>query len=78
MGMVFKDSAARHGITQEDALHVIRNAVRVEPITDRHGDPAKKFIGPLHAQTNRLAEVAVKTTGGDFIIFHAIETGERA
>lgn len=78
MGMEFTESAAKHGMSEQEILHVIRHAVRAEAITDRHGDPAKMITGPVHAQTNRLAEVAVKTTGGDFIVFHAMETGERA
>lgn len=77
MGMRFTDSAAKHGMTEQEILHVIRHAVQVKVITDRHGDSAKMFIGPVHSQTGRLAEVAVKTAGGDFIIFHAMETGER-
>ena len=77
MGMIFTDSAAKHGMTEQEIFHVIRHAVRVEVITDRYGAEARQFIGPVHSQTNRLAEVNVKTVDGDFIIFHAMETGQR-
>lgn len=77
MGIRYTASAGRHGISEADALHVIANAVILEDVSDRHGLPAKRFIGPLHAQTNRAVEVIAHFDGTDFVIFHAQETGQR-
>lgn len=78
MGMRYIHTAFKHGLTEREIAYVYSHAIDQIPFTDRHGDPAMKFLGPVHAQTNRLAEVFVKQSGGDFIIFHAMETGERA
>lgn len=78
MGIEYTESASRHGISEQDARYVIRHATTIRPIKDRYGRPAKAFIGPLHAQTDRLAEVFAHFNGRDFVIFHAQETGERA
>lgn len=77
MGVRYTDSAAKHGISEKDAFHVIAHAVLVEDVVDRHGHTAKRFLGPLHAQTTRAAEVIAHFDGEDFVIFHAQETGER-
>ena len=77
MNIRYTDSASKHGLTEEEIVWVILHAVRTEEVADRHGRPAKKFVGSVHAQTNRLAEVFVSQDGADFVVFHAMEIGER-
>ena len=78
MGIRYTDSASKHGIANEDALYAMTHAIRVTDAHDRHGRAAKKFVGPQHAQTDRLIEVIAYFAHGDFVIFHVMETGERA
>lgn len=78
MGMEYKHTAFKHGMTEREIAYVFSHAVDRFSFVDRYGDPAIKFIGPVHAQTDRLAEVCIKRLGGDYVVFHAMETGERA
>lgn len=42
------------------------------------GDPGNKrrvFIGPQHAQTERLIEVLVELVPGGFVIYHVMPLG---
>lgn len=73
----FTESAARHGISEEDALYAATHAVEKKPIIDRRGNKAILFIGPPHGQTNRLIEVIASFDGKDFLIYHAMDTGRR-
>lgn len=78
MGMEYKDAAFKHGLTEREIAYVFSHAIDRLPFIDRHGDQAFKFIGPVHAQTDRLAEVFIKLSDGDYVVFHAMETGKRA
>lgn len=78
MGQIkFTASAARHGITEEQARYIMANSFDNGRFIDRAGRPAVWFKGTLHAQTDRVAEVFVTIDHGTFIVFHAMETGER-
>lgn len=77
MGIYYKNSSYKHGMSEEDMLYILTHPIYQEEFIDRNGRKAIKFIGPVHAQTNRLAEVFVTFDGKDFHIFHAMETGER-
>jgi hypothetical protein len=78
MPIAFTDSASRHGISREDAIHAMLNAVEIQPATGRYGDNALHFLGPAHRQTNRLIEVVASQQGPNITIFHAMDTGRRA
>lgn len=73
----FTKSAARHGITEEDALYAATHAIERKPIIDRRGNKAFLFIGPPHGQIDRLIEVIASFDGQDFLIYHAMDTGRR-
>lgn len=78
MGIHYKGSSYRHGMSEEDMLYVLKYPISQQEFVDRNGRKAIKFKGPVHAQTNRIAEVFVTFDGEDFHIFHAMETGERS
>ena len=64
--MRITDSARRHGVSDDDITHVIRNAIRVLP-----GDGFEFFIGADNG--GRLLEVGVRIdTDGELIAFHAM------
>ncbi|WP_348789189.1 hypothetical protein [Leifsonia sp. NPDC080035] len=80
MGIDFTDSAHKHGIEERDALHAIRNAVytstRVKVTDSGLPDrPRRVFVGPEHAQTDRLIEVLIEMVAGGFVVFHAMPLG---
>lgn len=79
MGIEFTDSAGKHGIDGRDALYVIQNAVWTSTrVKVNHGDPNGKrrvFVGPQHAQTDRLIEVLVELIPGGSVIYHVMPLG---
>lgn len=77
MGIRYTDSAGKHHLTEAEIVWVIMHAVDTRPVDDRHGRAAQWFLGPVHGQTDRLAEVIVAQDGPDFVVFHAMETGQR-
>jgi hypothetical protein len=74
MGIVFARSADKHDIPNADALHAIQHAVYSSERVSGDESPRKRmvFIGPQHAQTERLIEVLVERRGGDFLVFHVM------
>ncbi|WIE58241.1 hypothetical protein DEI96_001110 [Curtobacterium sp. MCLR17_031] len=78
MGIEFTNSAGKHGITEPDALYAIHNAEWTSTRVKVHdGDPGNKrrvFIGPQHAQTERLIEVLVELVPGGFV-YHVMPLG---
>ena len=71
----FTRSAARHGIDGTDAIYAMTHAHETQPFTDRHGRRAMLFIGPPHAQTDRLVEVIASISSDTILVYRAIETG---
>lgn len=77
MGIVFAESADKHGISHEDAIHAVLNADASEDIPGRLGEPTKVFVGHPHPQTDRYLEViAALTRHGDFRVFHVMELSD--
>lgn len=78
MGIECADSAGKHGISEEDALYAIGNAIHtssnVKAAPGLAPNPRQLFIGPPHPQTDRLIEVLVENKGsGEFLIYHVME-----
>jgi len=79
MGIVFARSADKHDIANGDAMYAIQNAIYRSDETG--GDPSVQqrqrmvFVGPQHAQTDRLIEVLVERRGRDFVVFHVMQLG---
>jgi hypothetical protein len=71
------DSADRHGIDHQDAMHAIGNAVYREDDFDEPRPPADirptLFIGPPRPPGGRLLEVMVEIGRHDVTVFHVIE-----
>ncbi|MBT1608485.1 hypothetical protein NY542_00150 [Curtobacterium flaccumfaciens pv. betae] len=79
MGIEFTASAGKHGIPEPDALFAIQNAEWTSTrVKVNDGDPGGKrrvFVGPQHAQTDRLIEVLVEMIPGGFVIYHVMPLG---
>jgi len=80
MGIEFATSAAKHGVSQADALFAMNNAIYFsEKVKLNDGDIAnarRVFIGPQHAQTQRLIEVLVEVKRpGAFVVYHVMVLG---
>lgn len=74
MAIRFTKSAARHDISQADALYALTHAVNTQPIEGRDGQPTRVFIGRPHAQSRHYIEVIASVTpNGDILVFHAME-----
>lgn len=59
VGVEYRDTAFKHGLTEREIAYVFSHAIERLSFIDRHGDRAFKFIGPVHAQTDRWAEVFI-------------------
>ncbi len=75
MGITWADSAGKHGIDHEDALHAMMNAYYVEQEFDEPRPPANQrptlYIGPPRQLGGPLLEVmAVLTPPRDVFVFH--------
>jgi hypothetical protein len=76
MRVEWTDSADKHGISHEDALHaVLRHLYRVSPYGEPRepgGPPPELFVGP--GTSGRWLEViAVVARPGILLIFHVME-----
>ncbi|SFL21652.1 MULTISPECIES: hypothetical protein [unclassified Leifsonia] len=76
MGIEFARSAGKHGISEQDALYAVQHAVyssdRVKVNNaGRPGGSRRVFVGPQHAQTERLIEVVP----GGFVVYHVMPLG---
>ena len=71
MNLHIARSALRHGITKQDMLHALRNAVRAVP----QDDGTVMFIGA--DDSGRLLEVAVARAGSRQVIVHAMRARRR-
>lgn len=72
MNIVFKPSAAKHGVTYEEAIYAIINNVRTKTLPER--PDVHIFIGHPHlgALDNDWLEILVQVTKHDIVIFHAM------
>ena len=79
MGIAFTRSADKHGISHADALYAIQNPVytstKVKVNPEQPNRPRRVFIGPQHAQTDRLIEVLIEVGQSDFVIYHVMPLG---
>jgi hypothetical protein len=78
VGITWADSADRHGIDHEDALHAMMNAYYVEQEFDEPRPPANLrptlYIGPSRRLGGPLLEVmAVLTPPRDVFVFHVMQ-----
>ncbi|WP_282859403.1 hypothetical protein [Pseudoclavibacter helvolus] len=73
MGVEWKPSASKHGVTREDALYAMTNAEVSAEVKGLAGEKTYVFIGHPHAQTNRWIEViAAYRQPRTYTIFHAM------
>lgn len=74
MRFIFLPSAAKHGYTEADALHAIKNYHRYKPQFDQSRFPnlpnPDLYIGP--ALKGDLLEVMVYEIAPDTVIFHCM------
>jgi hypothetical protein len=80
MGIEFAASASKWGITREDALYAMQNAVySSDKVKINDGDARNQrrvFVGPQHAQTDRLIEVLIEVKRpGTFFVYHVMPLG---
>ncbi len=78
VAITWADSADKHGIDREDALHAMTNAYYVEQEFDEPRPPANLrptlYIGPPRQLGGPLLEVmAVLTPPRDLFVFHVME-----
>lgn len=80
MGIEWAESADKHDITHADALYAMQNSIYTSTkvkINDRDGRNQRRlFVGPQHAQTDRLIEVLIELKpGGTFVVYHVMPLG---
>lgn len=80
MAIEWASSAEDHGIPQADALYAMQHATYTSTkVKVNEGDRRNQrrvFVGPQHAQTERLIEVLVELKpSGTFVIYHVMELG---
>jgi hypothetical protein len=66
MEVVFAESSRKHGILNEDVLHVLENTIQV----DYHDEGFTMFIGPDRAG-NLLEVGTVEAESSVFVVIHA-------
>ncbi len=77
MGLRWTSSARKHGVTREDAVYAIMNAVRAESEFNEPRMPGLRrptlFIGPPRQRDGPLLEVMVETIPtDDVVVFHVM------
>lgn len=72
MGITWSASAEKHGISREDVIWAMANAVCSVEIPGEPGWKTFVWVGHPHAQTERYIEVIAGTRGRDLKIFHAM------
>lgn len=82
MGVEFAESADKHGVAHEDALHAVMNAYYVEPDFDDSRVPGRSkptlYIGPPRQLGGPLLEVMTETVPPRTIwIFHVMEARQK-
>jgi hypothetical protein len=64
-------SAHRHGVSDDDILHVYRHPVAVWDLPDTKPNPTHVLVGPTPAGV-RLIEIAVADWHGTTAVIHAM------
>lgn len=74
MGVEFRTSSDKHGISREDTLYAMMNAeVACELEGGRQGETRMLYIGHPHGQTDRYIEViAAHRHPRTIIIYHSM------
>lgn len=73
MGVQFTDSADKHGISHEDALHAIMHAEGSAEVEGNPGELTMVYVGHPHGQTERYIEViAAHRKPRTIVIFHVM------
>lgn len=80
MGIEWPKSADKHDIPHADALYAMQNAIYTSTkVKINEGDSRNQrrvFVGPQHAQTDRLIEVLIELKpSGDFVVYHVMPLG---
>ena len=80
MGIEWAESADKHDITHADALYAMQNSIYTSTkvkINDRDTRNQRRlFVGPQHAQTDRLIEVLIELKpDGTFVVYHVMPLG---
>ena len=80
MGIEWPKSADKHDIPHADALYAMQNAIYTSTkVKINEGDSRNQrrvFVGPQHAQTDRLIEVLIELKpGGNFVVYHVMPLG---
>jgi hypothetical protein len=77
MGIAWTNSADKHGVDREDALHAILNYIyRVQEFDEPRIDTPNRpdlFIGPTKDRRTILEVMAVITPPDGILIFHVME-----
>lgn len=74
MGVEWTDSAARHGVSQTDALYAMTHAQVSAEVDGLPGQRTVVYVGHPHAQTERYLEViAAHLPPRSIVIFHVME-----
>lgn len=71
MSLRFADSASRHGVPHDDAVHAILHAVGAEKVSGGENETLMVFVGHPYPQTDRCIEVIAGQRGSDVVVFHA-------
>lgn len=80
MGIEFASSADKHEIPRGDALwaatHAVFMTTKVKSAPGQPAFPRRAFVGPAHAQTDRLLEVLVEIRpDGNLWVYHVMVLG---
>lgn len=74
MAIRWADSAAKHGISREDALYAMTHAEKVAELDGQPGEKVMVYLGHPHGQTDRYLEViAAHRKPRDVFVFHVME-----
>lgn len=77
MGIRWTPSAAKHGISREDALYAMTHAEAAAELDGKPGETTTVYIGHPHAQTEHYLEViAAHRPPRDLVIFHVMELSD--
>jgi hypothetical protein len=73
----WRKSAAKHGISRDDALWAMTHAEVTAELEGRPGESVVLYIGHPHAQTDRYLEViAAHQPPRTIVIFHVMELSD--
>lgn len=77
MAIRWTDSAAKHGISRDDALYAITHAEGTDELDGAAGETTVVYVGHPHGQTDRYIEViaALQPPRG-LLIFHVMDLSD--